>query len=440
VLQTNLDSLMEHYIGGVHDKLFGFSAATQASVDAVHPPAGSLLEQMRTLKSRFYGNFAEIKSMIAGGLRPHGYEMATQALDAFNTRWSRGDVGHLANHSGTLDAFSSHMAQLMRTIRSASANPLSAPGEVAQRVTSTLHWIGKNVQSDHQMLGVYRTSALDKKKQQEKLSRVGGSTVDLGAEIQQEGTNALMVAFDRSWWTIREKLDAYFDAAENQVAALGKAIETMEDYTLKCTKDIHQLRLAQSQASRADNAALSQLHNTWLVIEQEVGLLASRMADGHAFLRLARSDVFATDLDAKNRSVICSGGEAAVAAARTALEKSFEEGLARQTWVQLLGIFSDVQTLRGRFLAANLPQPKMDTLAQAKERAAAALQELQDQRDDIAVELTAFICRPKTKLETAMYLETNVEAMTEKLRKVSQREGELEKKLAALKDLVAKVR
>merc|ERR1719498_2389135 len=85
VLQTNVDMLLEHYTGSVFDSLGEYQIAAEAAVGA---SGGSLLEQIRTLKSRFYGNVAEMKDMLTGNLRPEGYETATRAINAFNARWT----------------------------------------------------------------------------------------------------------------------------------------------------------------------------------------------------------------------------------------------------------------------------------------------------------------------------------------------------------------
>jgi len=257
----------------------------------------------------------------------------------------------------------------------------------------------------------------------------------LRSEIEQEATNAVIMDFDRSWWTIREKLDAYFEAAETQLATLGKALQTMDDYTSKCTKNMHDLKQAHALAARADETALAQLRNTWLVVEQEGAMMAARMADGHGFLRLGRSDVLTAELHS-NRSVLCVGGSGAIDVIDMAVEQSLKNGLALQTWTQWQGILADVASLEHRFVAANIPAPKAETWDRARDRVQKSFDELKNSHEDMAFELAATHCKPNFKLEAALQFETDVETMNEKLRRITTSESELETKLASLKNLL----
>merc|ERR1719359_1710749 len=94
---------------------------------------------------------------------------------------------------------------------------------------------------------MYRRGAMEQKKNQDKLSFGVGSVAEVREDLQQAATAALVMDFDRSWWTIREKLDAYFDAAENRNTAIGKAVEVMTDYTSNCAADLSHVSLAQKK-------------------------------------------------------------------------------------------------------------------------------------------------------------------------------------------------
>lgn len=198
---------------------------------------------------------------------------------------------------------------------------------------------------------------------------------------------------------------------------------------------MHDLKQTHRLAARADETALAQLRNTWLVVEQEGAMMAARMADGHGFLRLGRSDVFTAELNS-NRSVLCGGGSGAIGVIDTAVEQSLKNGLAIQTWTQWQGILADVASLEQRFVAANIPAPKAETWDRARDRVQKSLDELSNSHEDIAFEFAAAHCKPNFKLEAALQFETSVETMNEKLRRITTSESELETKLATLKKLL----
>merc|ERR1719454_2287715 len=124
-------------------------------------------------------------------------------MDAFGTRMSQFDLG--ANHSDALQEFSSHAARLMATIRGASSHSTSKAGQVAHQVVTALHWIHKDARDTAEAVRNYRSSAFEGKQIQERLTRTNAasSVLDLQGAILQQSTTALLLDFDRSWWTIR---------------------------------------------------------------------------------------------------------------------------------------------------------------------------------------------------------------------------------------------
>merc|ERR1719460_721258 len=128
--------------------------------------------------------------------------------------------------------------------------------------------MNKFVRNLNRMLGQYRALSLTAKKRQDKLTFAPGSMTGLADEIQQATVNSLMLNFDRSWWSIREKVDAYLDAADSQAAALGNALLLLDDYTSKCSTDLAHLRKAYARMERADVMANTQLHDTWYHMQQ----------------------------------------------------------------------------------------------------------------------------------------------------------------------------
>merc|ERR1719502_1099090 len=117
--------------------------------------------------------------------------------------------------------------------------------------------------------------------------------------------------FDRSWWTIRSKLDAYLDAADVQGNAFGDALRALDDYTTKCANGLRDMNKVHHRAQLADDAAYNQLRETWYAVIEELGVIASRMTDTSALYELSRFDIRSADAEMKaNRSTICSGTEA----------------------------------------------------------------------------------------------------------------------------------
>jgi len=162
-------------------------------------------------------------------------------------------------------------------------------------------------------------------------------------------------------------------------------MSVLEDYSSKCSADFTDLKLAHIEAHQADTAAHTQLQESWGAVEHELGLLVSRIADSNGFIQLARLDAASADFEA-NRAAICGQGKSAEQAALLAVDRSFSEGFAKQTWTQLVEVFDEMDMLRTRFYPARLKTPSNQTLLQAWDRAANALDDSWERRSDIARE------------------------------------------------------
>jgi len=163
------------------------------------------------------------------------------------------------------------------------------------------------------------------------------------------------------------------DAADNQAAAFGDAVSAIDGYTSKCSVDFHELSPVRLRLEHADDLATTQLHDTWYSVEEELGLLVSKIADRRAFHQLVHWDAASVDLDA-NRSAICVGGSRAKEVVLGALLTSLRKGLAAQTWMQLQGIFVEMEMLNEHFISAGLNEPSNKTRTQARGRASDAFQ------------------------------------------------------------------
>jgi len=263
------------------------------------------------------------------------------------------------------------------------------------------------------MLGQYRTSVFDKKMRAEKLFRPTRSIAALMEEVQRSTADSFLVGFDNSWWTIRGKIDAYLETAETQAVTMHEAVGVIDGYVSKCNADYATLNRANVRVMRARDSATFQLRDTWHAVEREIGLLSATIVDTDAFLQLGRLDAASTDVEA-NHSVICDGGSAAKEAAHVVLEKALEDGLASQTYHQLMSVFPEIHMLRSRFLEEGLEPPSDETWKQAVSRSSNSFQEFWAQRDAMAIEMAVRVCSHKqSALQTQD--EKNAEAIEKEL-------------------------
>jgi len=198
---------------------------------------------------------------------------------------------------------------------------------------------------------------------------------------------------ERSWWTIREKLDAYLDEAGSHAKVFGNALVVLEDYTQKCTANFGELSNAQSRVTRSQRNAELQLRNTWHYVVYELGQLVAKISDTHAFNKLSRWDVSSADVEA-NRTNMCGGGSAGRATAHTEAREILNGGFAFQTWRQLIGIFQEMPGFYSQFEHLELPNPgNVGILDQARARAVVAFITDMMQPLDCALELVAKWCQ-----------------------------------------------
>merc|ERR1719201_416369 len=162
--------------------------------------------------------------------------------------------------------------------------------------------INKVLRAESEMIHTYSYHAGNNKQRQQSIIN---PILALEDEVAKLNMNSILTDFDRSWWTIRTKLDAYLDAAENQAVAFGDALKAMDDYTSKCALDIKDLNEVHRRTLRVDDAAYEQLHETWYAVIEELGVLTSRMDDNRAFHQLIKFDYDSVDLSA-HRSEICA--------------------------------------------------------------------------------------------------------------------------------------
>ena len=171
--------------------------------------------------------FTEMKSMLNVNLNTAGHVTATRALNRFSERILRSDALP-SNHSQLMEELVSDTTALLNTVKAASSNKLSASAEVSHLTSSSLHRFNQILDTRNYRLGVYRSSAQTQKEILHTLSPALNPITTVKDEIQKTAARAVLLDLDRSWWTIREKLDAYLDIAENQNSAFTNAITVLE--------------------------------------------------------------------------------------------------------------------------------------------------------------------------------------------------------------------
>jgi len=387
----NADALLEYYTGGVADGL------KEIQQDQKKQNKELLLEKVHDTKGRLSMIVTEMRGMLAGNLHPGSHTTVTRALDAFSSRFSSVPISGLANSSAFMDEFSSEAAKLLSTVRTSSTSHVSTVGTIAHRATSFLRTTNAFVKSQHSTLGVYHASALEKRANKLSLAGMDSNTLLGRTEVlivQKTAVDDLIMNFDRSWWKIREKLDAYLEAALSQTAAYDDAVSVLDRYTSRCSADMRDLSKAQTRAIQANDAAKTQLHDTWQVVVNELGLVAATVVDSGGFMQLSSMDAASVDLEPQ-RSTICKGGSAARDAARSSIMKGLQSGLLEKTWQQFVDIFGETRFLLDRFEDMEMPEPYQKTLLQTIQRTTDSLKEAQSQHGDLVLEMTSHICHPE---------------------------------------------
>jgi len=417
VMGSNMDMLLEYHTGTAKDELM-------EAIDSLQPPHDDddLLENAHEVQAQLLGMFTEMGSMLNANLDAGGHATATRALDSFAARFSAPDP-LTSNHTKLMHELASESTSLLNTVRAASSRQLSTSAEASRRTSSAVRKLNQALGTRNQMLGVYSSSAQTKKETQRNMSPTMDTITALKNDIQRSSATTLLLDLDRSWWTIREKLDEYLDAAQGQTAAFTDALIVVEDYSSKCAADFDDLKHAHVQALQADKAAQKQLQESWHAVEHQFGMLAAKIADSHGFLQLAHLDASSLDFET-NRTAICSQGKPAKEAALLAVDRSLSQGLAKQTWKQLTDVFDEMGMLRSRFSAHGLKTPKNQTLIQALERTATAYMEAMDQRSDIALEAARRVCGQESTL-------AQISLVDEETKKI----GALEAALKTVRDM-----
>jgi len=410
-LTPSMDMLLKYHVGSAKDEI----------MQAIGALPQSVVEQTHQVKAQLQGMFTEMGTMLNGNLDAAGHATVTRALDMFAARFSKSHPStSAANHKKMVHELVSRATMLLSTVKVASSRQLSARAEASLRTTSAVRSFNLALNERNFMLGVYRSSAQAQKEVQRNMSLIVNPITALRDDIQKAAATAVLLDLDKSWWTIRDKLDAYLDAADSQTTAFTEAVAVLDGYSSKCTADFTELKHAHVQAKRVDKLARTQLQETWHSVEHELGLLVAKMVDSNGFVQLVRLDAASADFKT-NWTTICSRGNAAKEAVLLAIDQSLSQGFAKQTWTQLTEVFDEMDMLRSRFLASGMKTPSNQTVTQALERAARAYIDAEDRRSDIALEAAHQACNQESSLvqmpavDAQLQVKAVIKAMTEQL-------------------------
>jgi hypothetical protein len=132
--------------------------------------------------------------------------------------------------------------------------------------------------------------------------------------------------------------------------------------------------------AKANDEAHRKLQETWHTVEQELGLLVSKLVDGNAFHSFFSMDAGSVDMRIHHNQ-ICSGN---ISSAKANINMALGLGFAAQTWAQLLSVFLEIPVLGLRFLDGGLDLPSGEIFDQAWDRATESYQAALDQHDAIS--------------------------------------------------------
>jgi len=392
-LQGVFDQLMEYYTGGLKD-MQDYMVQNQLAASAMIKTVPGVTAM-----------FTEMKDLLQGNIGEAGKVTVLRSLDGFSNRLSELTPDKFANSSALLSEISSEASTLLSTVRLATSKKLTNADTAARETAQSLESLNKVLQAESQMIGVYRHASARKKQFQHALVSPEKALKDEFAKVE---TSQVLLDFDRSWWAIRSKLDAYLDAAENQASAFGDAVNAIDGYTSKCSLGLREMNEVHYRMEKVDEAAYEQLHNTWYAVIEELGMLAARMKDGDAFSILLQADAKSAADTEEHRSQICAGGMQS----RKLLLKAMNDGFATQTWNQLTAVYKELIMLEDRFFAHGHEVPSDRTWHEAANMTADAFNASIFQRNDIESEVLKDLCKNEA-VKPALLEVSNKEASME---------------------------
>jgi len=283
---------------------------------------------------------------------------------------------------------SGDVAKLHTTVMAVSSQKLSRVEEIQQLSMQMASDMNNLMEARSHVLGLYHHASGHTKQVQRWFRDQLKSKMSLVSEFQDARISQAMETFDSMWWAIRKTLDEYLEAAEEHVQATKAASEALRSYTAQCQTNFRQLQDAYAAHARAERKAHNVLKKTWSEVAFQVGLMASKVADGGLLDLLALADVKATQtINASEQEIdaFCADGTNGLQEVQKHLRKVTEQGLFGQTQRQLQALSAEIEMLRRRLEAAELGDvPYVEVAKEASARLAASAADAQSAANHLA--------------------------------------------------------
>ncbi|CAE7225405.1 Rs1, partial [Symbiodinium natans] len=110
----------------------------------------------------------------------------------------------------------------------------------------------------------------------------------------------VLVSLDKIWWSLRGKMDKYFDAADKEVKSFMRSLAMMQDYQ-QCHSGYTDLLATYKTTMRVSGRTHALLRDTWRECSNLVGELAATIGDSDAFTTFLAKEGCASSLALQTR-------------------------------------------------------------------------------------------------------------------------------------------
>mmetsp|Transcript_37159 Transcript_37159/g.78845 ORF Transcript_37159/g.78845 Transcript_37159/m.78845 type:complete len:646 (-) Transcript_37159:309-2246(-) len=371
VVGQNTQMLLEHYTGWLGDQLGELSK----QVKALTPK--TMMQQVQEFRNDMTTMFTEMHSFATDTSFDTGsLASMKRALGSFISEVKAQTPKGNETLDEHLQMVQRKAAALHQRFKLASQNSMPKEYEVERRAAEWAEKTEKLLDSRVSMLGVYTNTSHASKQIQHWLKEQLRSDEDAASEVlmEEESLRVVMRDLDSSWWTIRDAMDDYLEAADVHIKAYRGAVSAVQEYTSTCSLGFSSLKGAHKQVIKAEDKAHKVLQSAWNTIVPTLGLLASKVRDADTLGSLALADVRDLEFDGlsgEDQHEFCNltadHDDAAVNSfVQKLISDSMSKGLYGQTVTQLRLIFLDLALLKDRFVFGGLGSPpKQSTIIEA---------------------------------------------------------------------------
>eukprot|EP00933_Yihiella_yeosuensis_P040876 TRINITY_DN3528_c0_g1_i11.p1 TRINITY_DN3528_c0_g1~~TRINITY_DN3528_c0_g1_i11.p1 ORF type:complete len:1502 (-),score=330.55 TRINITY_DN3528_c0_g1_i11:334-4839(-) len=219
--------------------------------------------------------FKEMSEMAqSASLQSTSKVTAQDALQSFLK--SSDDLTEDVNVTKAVALFN-QLDSLQSTLRRAGGGQVSISKSqlVARQLAQDVSSLKRQAEQQHEVLGVYRMQS------------------DASRRMQNSHANSdrheILIAMDRIWWQLREKLDSYLDTAQEEVNSFKQAFAEMENYQ-KCSTGYSSLFSRYTDSMAVMDRSRRQLRSTWRETSNLIGELVSVIVDGEALATFRREE------------------------------------------------------------------------------------------------------------------------------------------------------